>query len=138
VLPRVGAALTQFLAPIVSGPDGHAAVNQHHRPQAPPPKRKQKRQNKGDQQREERHLNLVSEVSSNPTQEALPTPTNSSKTGPNQSGATNAFLQLFDSLNEKRALLMRWLGSRAYQSTIMTQKKSGIFRKGTMLDQKAE
>ncbi len=48
------------------------------------------------------------------------------------------FLQLVDLIKRGKAPLTRWMGGRAYLASIKRQKLSGRFRKGTLLDHRAE
>ncbi len=50
---------------------------------------------------------------------------------------TSAVLELFELVQQGRALLMRLLGIEAYRRSARTQRKAKLFRKGTMIDRSA-
>ena len=127
VLPRVGAALAHFIAPLVSS-DGQSAVRQREeaafRKFKKPPNEKSPEQNP--QSSEERpspsqvpYLKIVSKDQ-------------------RQASVTASFLEIFEKLSFSRASLGRWFGIRAYLSTLRNQRKTGRFKKGAMLDRQAE
>jgi hypothetical protein len=51
-------------------------------------------------------------------------------------GVAEAFLQLIGLSQDRRFHLLRWIGSKSYQDS--TGKRSARFRKGAILDRKAE
>ena len=131
VIPRVSAALAQFIAPIAtSGKQGLTAQQgfkrfggDHSKQPSDPPKQQPPP----------------------PTEEPAkilafaPRPKDPETAGagiPN--GISQALLQLMNLLQGQRATLLRWLGTGIYQTAARQQKKNGRIRKGTVLDEKAE
>jgi hypothetical protein len=124
VLPRVSAALSRFIAPVASTD----AQLPSRRPPAPPAldafRRETQHERAPSKDKPETPLRLVSSTP----------PSAENKVG----SVALAFVQIFQMLRQGRGHLSRWLGNHSYQMAIRRQKKIGKFRKGTMLDQKAE
>jgi hypothetical protein len=130
VLPRISAALSKFIAPISSTAaqlqikphkdDGfrrHSDPNRHAKKDHKPPQK----------QPEEAPPDNVTEL-----HPARPLLTNSN------TGVTQALLKLLAKLQIQRGIFSRWFGPKTYETAIKNQKQSGKFRKGAMLDTKAE
>ena len=146
VLPRVSAALAQFIAPI-STP---TASKKEASPQtgsferfSPPPKENQSFRNPNSSkhsppqenggERRENQQNLGKE---SPQAQVIPLHSNS-PTKELPPGISTALLQLMHVLKNQRTAILRWIGVDIYQSAPRLQKKSGRARKGTILDEKA-
>jgi hypothetical protein len=54
-----------------------------------------------------------------------------------ESGSTFSFVQLFNSLQQSRGILLRLFGMKAYASATKKQKHCAKFRKGAMIDQQS-
>jgi hypothetical protein len=48
----------------------------------------------------------------------------------------HAFIQLFTVLQQRKTILMRWLGAKAYQSSAHGKKGVARFKKGAMIDKR--
>jgi hypothetical protein len=136
VIPRVSAALAQFIAPIAtSGKQsvptqqgfqrfgGDAKQSKQQTPTPPPPSPQSEPE--------------IARVIPFPQQ-----PSTSAGAAPGKGaipvGISQTLLQLMNLLHGQRTTLLRWLGQGMYQAAARQQKKNGRIRKGTVLDEKAE
>ncbi len=139
MLPRVSAALAQFIAPIASAGKQNQSRQAFER--FDPKKKKQQQPGNGE---------TASQQHPGPPQDKLqaqakiiPFPKSGgaqpeANPAPVPAGISHALLQLMNLLHEQRATIMRWLGNGVYQSSARLQKKGGRIRKGTILDERAE
>lgn len=67
----------------------------------------------------------------------FPRAENAPKAGPTTSVA-HSFILLRAHFQQSRLRLFRWLGLRSYQQSLAEQRRLGKYRKGAMLDRKAE
>jgi hypothetical protein len=137
VLPRIGAALAEFIAPIATSSSKQATAQSHEKRafqrwkrENPNQKEQGPSQQPPEQQDKKQDTTLAKVI-------PLHAPEQKSASGA-PPGITTALFQLMAVLKEQRATVMRWLGSSAYDSAARTQKKNGRCRKGTILDHKAE
>lgn len=149
MLPRVSAALAQFIAPIAtSGKQTLSSQRGFERFAAPLAEKRDRDKNRdktqGDSSGAEQRppdgkvLPFVRKDATPATAvETSPTgpPTLS---GPMPTGISQALMQLMNLLSDQRATVLRWLGAGAYQNAARHQKKNGRARKGTILDERAE
>ena len=135
MLPRVGSALAQFIAPITTSA-GKQTTSQS--------------QSKRTFQKWKRENSAQDENPSNQQQQNQPQPQGSNviplhkpetslaqATSGTPAGVTQALFQLMTLLKEQRATIMRWLGTSMYESAARQQKKNGRCRKGTIVDERA-
>lgn len=126
MLPRVGSALAQFVPPVASSNQKSVTISKD-----PPPrdfqqfKNKSKRDTSGQETPQHTAPDPAKIDSTPPTSGILPS-------------VATSFLQIFHALQNRKGKLIRWLGVRTYLTDARKQKKGGRFRKGTMLDEKAE
>jgi hypothetical protein len=141
VLPRVAAALSQFIKPVDSSRETHPdrdgnspGPQDYQRPQSRSSRSSPKGKGK---------LALVPESTAAPPasseaqeqQKSL-----SKKLEPPRAlgGVAEALVGLLLSLAKNRATFLKWLGPRAYRNTLIARKKATNFRKGSILDIKIE
>ena len=133
MLPRVSAALSQFISPILNATQKPGADQRKEQKFA----RFQATENVDPDQRKQDppverlaapHLKLVSNLP-----EKIEVPEAIRKA----SSVSNTFLNIFNLLKLGRSPVV-WLGHRAYQTAELLRKSGSRFRKGTMLDRKAE
>lgn len=133
MLPRIGAALAKHIKPLSSSDDRQTQSQPRSakgfKRFQPPPGQQDQSQHDTPAQRETKDPPLKLVV---PSDKALAHPQ-----GPKVS-ATETFLHLFSFLRTRKVSLMRWLGSLSYDKASKTRKSASRFRKGTMLDQRAE
>jgi hypothetical protein len=126
LLPRVTAAITQFIKPIASAAKRTAIQDRPERDS----------QNQGFQRQSKAKLTLVT---SNPAAPLQPTlPTQSSPRALTPLSVTQTFLQIVAFLKQGKGSILKWMGPRAYRATLQSQKKTGRFRKGAMINIKVE
>jgi hypothetical protein len=125
VLPRVSAALAQFISPIASS--GKQSVSSQpgferfHKDRPP---------SEGHPQPQPQLAKIIP-FDRGEAAKAAP--------GANvPAGISQALLQLIQLFQEPGSTLKRWIGAGAYQRAIRQQKKTGRIRKGAILDEKAE
>lgn len=128
MLPKVSAALSRFITPIVS-----SAKKSEQTPL-------QERENRKEFQRFKPELKLVDqpiepEARAASDQTNLPAPL--SKNASLQK-VGSPFLALIMGLQNQRNTVFRWLGLKRYAGLAKSLKKSHGFKRGTMLDQKVE
>lgn len=132
MLPRVTAALTQFIKPI-AGARAQTGVRDREKDHEPPPQP----ESKAKDEKREPHLKLVP-----PPEEqvdlAPPSQDPRVVAAPGSPSVATAFLELFNRIQLKRVSLVRWLGKQAYDRAIRRQKREGTFRKGTMIDRRID
>lgn len=130
MLPRVGAALAQFVSPLDSAASKPRTARDFERakPRKEPPPEQDKRQ----ESTPPRVLKAVPKPAGEPSAEKLVT----QPTAPGASVAA-AFLELYGFIQATRSTFLKALGRQAYREGVREQKKAGRFRKGTMLDRRA-
>jgi len=141
VLPRVGAALKNFIAPITASSRQDQIKTKDERPF----QRHKQQQKKEEQKKEKPKLQVVKPIAPatkiQPTTEDEAPPglktVNTDKTESNASVA-EAFLALLELLQESKSSLVSWLGNQYYSVAAKKQKKAGKLKKGTMFDEKVE
>lgn len=142
MLPRVGAALANFIKPITSSQDSQNGTKSvRKRPE------EFQRFRQGEKDRQQEHpgepprskpgLKLVPREQAEGTVPpgTMFTPISAQ---PGVPSVASAFLQIFSFLSRKRSYLLRWIGKQAYSSSILRQKKTGKFKKGAILDRQAD
>jgi hypothetical protein len=65
-------------------------------------------------------------------------PTEAKAQSPPSSPSIPSIQQLFELLRASTEQFSRWLGAAAYESAVRKQKRTSRFRKGALVDQKAE
>lgn len=83
----------------------------------PTPNEESKAEDEEEKKRKKPHLELISSQAK--TSEVSP----------------QGYMELFTQFEEQRKEIRRSVGTKAYQVALKSQKKSGIFRKGAMLDE---
>jgi hypothetical protein len=143
VLPRVSAALAQFISPISTSATSSASQQKSSEKQGKIPAFERFH-------RKGREGGSSSPENPDTPQEgpgakviALPLAPKSNATAntdpkPLPSGISQALLQLMNSLQEQRFSFLRWFAVGVYQMSARQQKKNGRVRKGTIIDRKAE
>lgn len=128
VLPRVGIALAQLIKPITSSIQATAQSKlfRRERPSA-----------------ENSSENPKKKESPPPSAQIIPFPTPpkpeaSAPPSTTPLSAAHSFLQLLSQLQQQRPQLMLLFGAHAYLKAQNLRKKGGGFRKGAMLDKKAD
>ncbi len=134
MLPRVGAALSSFITPIVSSKTDSQGSQKRGQPQ-------HRSQSEG-KKPEKPQLTVVQDALAETAKEvaAAQRPALHAAAPPvtqAQASVTSSFLQLLNFIQGRHEAIRRWVGGRAYHAA-SGQKKNARFRKGTMLDQKAE
>ncbi len=139
MLPRVSAALAQFIAPIsvsTKQVTSNKTAGDH-----PAFQRFGKKKRKKDGEASAGEASTDDDQSQDDHKEtalAKVIPLRSHSPPADQpAGITYALLQLMNLLQTQRATVMRWLASTSYQISARQQKKTGKCRKGTILDHKA-
>jgi hypothetical protein len=141
VLPRVSAALAQFISPIAAS-GKQSVASQKGFDRFTPPQGKKREQSQQDPSQQ----NPGSEQNA-PQAKIIPFPSKESAAKPNSqapgtstipAGISQALLQLMNLFHEQGAAIRRWIGTGAYQLAARQQKKTGRIRKGTILDERAE
>ena len=155
MLPRITAALSQFLAPIsvaggntpdLSGQKGQSQTKEKsafQRYEQPKEGQQPAEQGAGDGPEPEPHLKLVPDA--DPTKERTYSDEEEASEKErtkrlrlrNQIGNSSALLQFFRAMSVGREKLGRVFAFGSYQRATKGQKKGSKFRKGAMLDQKA-
>jgi hypothetical protein len=129
VLARVSAALTRFIAPLTTSASRETFVRDRP-PQEQPTKREPKEAPK---------LRVV------PTEVpdvdgrllAIPNAKSTSVKGGDEA-PTHSFTELFLLFQDQRTRMIHSSGRRAYRESVENRRKTGRFRKGAMLDDRAE
>lgn len=138
MLPRVSAALAQFISPIaVSGKQSvssHKGFEHFAQPQTGKKREQAREEPKQEQQLSQAKAKIIPFPVKDAVQATSPPPSATSI----PSGITQALLQLMNLFHEQGSTVRRWIGTGAYQLAARQQKKSGRIRKGTILDEKAE
>ncbi len=129
MLPRVSAALTQFIAPIASS-QGQTQVRPRKedsfRRFSPQPEKKPEKREEEPAQAE-----IPSNVVPLRADQLI-------EPGTGPLSVAHSFIQLLAKFQKQRSTLLRWLGARTYQTVGQTQRKTARFRKGAMLDTRVE
>lgn len=131
MLPRIGSALAQFIAPInSSNTQGQKSVGKKTRSnlETPYEKKEEGPKHQSEAQAQQKQSSTSSSLQSLPTKPE----SNSSQS------LANTFLQIFNLFQIKNSILLHWLGVEAYGRSTQSQKKGAKFKKGTMLDEKIE
>lgn len=127
MLPRVGAALAQFISPI----DSSTSKTKTPRREREANPRFERSKPEKEKPAKARVLKAVPKPSEQaPTDAAAPSP-------PGTPSVAAAFLELFNFLQTRKNTFLMFIGRQAYREAAREQKKAGRFRKGTMLDRKA-
>jgi len=145
VLPRISAALSEFIAPISS--NRRTTVHSSSRPgqstegfekYQPGQKLSKKEGDPQDQKKDQQPGQVIQlDVHRNkPPSPPATEPTTAVK--PPGTSVAQTLIQLLAVFQEQRLVLLRWLGSRSYHSAIRTQKRSGVARRGAIFDHRAE
>src|SRR5262249_17503534 len=120
LLPRISAALAQFIAPVsASSPEARQGGSGFRRTQVKPQPQSQPEQQP-------------------PQENVIPLPKRAPETPRAPQSVSQAFIEMLASLQARRAIFMKWLGARSYQSAGKERRKFRRFRKGAMLDTKVE
>lgn len=134
IIPKVSAALTQFITPISTS---------RKKPFV------SARQKSGGFERQKgqdfekhssaQHQNSIAATEEQKTEEVIAQPIASPIASQHQIlSVAHSFLQLLGVFRKQQGTLLRWLGAKAYYTSISYQKSSSKFRKGAMLDEKVE
>jgi hypothetical protein len=121
VLPRVSAALTQFISPILGAA------------QKPSAEKQKERNGQRDAQPEAKPSQAPKLV----LVKNLPEKVEPSEAVRKASSVSNAFLQIFNLLNWGKKPVL-WFGYQAYRTAEMLRRSGSRFHKGTMIDKKAD
>lgn len=135
MISRVTAALTQFIKPVASSPSSKLSVEEKPERQ----EKREKRQSRDFQPDNPPRDNTPDNTNVIPfpdkarekEQAEEPPQTKTVEEGQN-------FIQLFNLLQEGRDKFIRWIGTRAYFDPKKGNARKRIYKKGAMLDQKAE
>lgn len=144
MLPRVSAALVQFIAPIATSARQGLTQQGFERfaPQAKGKKRDPSQQQQQPKQEQSQPGQQQAKILPFPGKEDAARAEgagNAKSSGSSiPAGISNALLQILDMFKEQRMTIMRWIGTSSYQLAARQQKKNGRIRKGTILDEKAE
>ena len=148
MLPKVGAALKEFVAPVSA--TSQRRVEQHDRQKEQRQKQShgqspgQSNDKSKDQPKEQ-----LAKVIPFPTQAGLtpkaqtalapqsPAPLATPAKQPEQS-VTQTVMQLLTLFSQQRLVLLRWFGKKTYEASARGNKKGATLRKGTILDDKAQ
>jgi hypothetical protein len=128
LLPRISAAISQFIKPVNSARDtttqrdGNSNKQQHHKKHDPSSEHTGVAKPR---------LKVVSQNDQLPAKAPL-APVRA------LGSVAEALVLMLTSLARHRASFMKWLGPRAYRDAVITRKKATNFRKGSILDVKAE
>jgi hypothetical protein len=137
VLPRVSAALAQFIAPIAaSAKQGVGSQKGFER--FTPPHQGKKQGNAGTNQEQGQPSHQAKVIPFPTTEKAMVASPQPAASASVPAGISQALLQLMNLFQEQGSAIRRWLGTNAYQLAARQQKKTGRIRKGAVLDQKAE
>ena len=136
MLPRVSAALSQFIAPVASSTQKNV---ERQKPEASFKRFEDSNQGK----KEESTAQPQDQPKETLPPNVLPfpkasVPVESGKGQPASKTVTVAFLQLVALLQNQRAVLVRLFGRQTYGAIQQKQKRFGRLKKGVMLDHKAE
>jgi hypothetical protein len=127
LLPRINAALAQFVAPVSSSTD----------------KRVQKRDDSA-AGGFERHSKKDFKDFKSPAMPEDPAPLPPPQLAivpplaTNKPNVGHTLIHLLDLLQRQRQNLVKWLGQKSYRTAMRNQRKTGKSRKGAMLDVKVE
>ena len=145
MLPKVGAALKEFVAPVAAA--SQRRVEQHDRP--PQQRQKQlpgKSKEQSKEQPKEQTKDQGAKVIPFPSQAGLapkaqtalaPKPPVNTAAQSEQS-VTQTVMQLLTLFSQQRLVLLRWFGKKTYEASAHGSKKGATLRKGTILDDKAQ
>jgi hypothetical protein len=127
---RISSALVKFLSPVkcaISNESAHEEEN----------KKRNFKQSQEQSQNPNTNLEASSKTKEKPKAELkLVTAPEQELSEPNKiSQASENFMQVFTEFEEQRSIHRRSQGTKTYQTAVKNQKKAGIFRKGSMLDE---
>ncbi len=131
MLNKVGSALVRFISPISTAtahkPQGETSKDEHHQPK--------------------QDAEIIQLDDHRPKSDPAANPESTAQEGLESSGlpaphahvgsVSSAFLSLLDRIKGQKDSLSRWLGKKTYSSS-KSGKKALRYRKGSMMDEKAE
>ncbi len=131
MLPRVSAALSQFIKPISSSSQQQAVTEKKHGEEKSgfQPFQQESKKSK---------LKLVDSQETQETKAPQPSLSAVAPTPPRNLSVAHSFLQLLVSLQKKQTVLTYLRGVQVYFSSAKSNKKLKRLRKGTIVDERLE
>lgn len=147
MLPKIGAALIQFIPPIASS-GKHAHVNGNkqnrdkkdfHKFKPEPEEKKPPEENNSNKSQDKNPQPAVPKaLAGRQAYATASAATLKLRTPTSESGSVaHAFVTLLSLFQKKRAALSKWLGVRSYQAAAKEQKHAVKGRKGAVVDDQA-
>lgn len=146
MLPKITSALTQLIRPIAASSEQRGlSVDQRPDPSGFQRFKKKKEQSSQEKPKEKSGEKPQAQVIPFPSEGRTEAPPesqaqlkNAAPSPPGTPSVTHAFINLLSSLQNTQGIIMKWVGSKAYQKSVGQSKKSAKFRTGAMLDNRVE
>ena len=138
MLPRITAALSEFVSPIARGTQAVQAgtASQFKRFEETPHSGSKEKQQRPPEPKSEAPPDQLAPEAARPLAEVIPI--RAAPEALKESGLASTLIQLMALFKEHRATLIRALGLRTYAVAERRQRKSLSSRKGAILDRRAE